>query len=209
MPYQNCTKDNGNAGAALKNSGTGRAILAIVVIIFAAFGITAIYNMSPRYMPQSSTVATAQDPYQDTTPVTQCDGLPSSLSLDNAFSWSQTANICRQMLRTLDGIRRKDIANFSLAIWSMRNKGYDADYLQVAKELIEIIRLRGLYNKPDRWKDANDVIYGTWVALNGSVSAKQVIAILRNTDEQRARALSDDGLRRIIVYAKQQNQSGN
>src|SRR5690349_8563715 len=91
------------------------------------------------------TVASAaeSDADQDTTPVAQCDGLPPGVSV-SVMSWSETAGVCREMLRVLEGVRRKDVTEFEKAIYVLHAKGHGGDYTQIAKDLVEVIRLRGL-----------------------------------------------------------------
>jgi hypothetical protein len=157
------------------------------------------------------------DADQDTTPITQCEGLPPSVSI-SVMSWSDTTKVCREMMRVLEGIRRKDITNFEKAVYVLQYQGspargvtggYEGDYTQITKELVEIIRLRGLYNKPDRWHDANDLIVRAWNAFNGAVGPRQVISFLRDAGPDAAKALSDDGLTNMIILMKHQHQSGD
>jgi hypothetical protein len=74
---------------------------------------------------------------------------------------------------------------------------------------VEIIRLRGLYNKPDRWYDTNDLIVRSWVAFNGAVGPRQVISFLRAAGPDAAKGLSDDGPTNMIVLMKRQYQRGD
>jgi hypothetical protein len=153
--------------------------------------------------------AHADDADNDTTPVTQCDGLPPSVSI-MVVTWRATAQICREMIRTLEGVRYKDITIFEKAIYLLRRQGhYDKDDVQIAKELVEIIRLRGLYDKPDRWFGTNDLIYRSVIAFNGAVGPDQVIAFLRSSGPDMAKSLSDDGLMKMIIVIKRMHQSGD
>jgi hypothetical protein len=156
---------------------------------------------------------------QDITPVTQCEGLPPSVTI-MLMSWSDTAKVCREMARVLVGVRRKDITNFEKAIVMLNGTrrrlpdrlmygGYEGDNTQVAKELVEIIRLRGLYDQPDRWDDTNDIIIRSWAAYDGVVGPRDVIAFLRGAGTDMAKSLSDDGLIAMIVLIKRDHQSGN
>lgn len=124
------------------------------------------------------------------------------------MSWSETTKICREMARVLEGVRRKDITNFEKAIYVLQHQGYEADNSRVAKELVEIIRLRGLYDKPDRWYDTNDLIVRSWNAFKGAIGPRQVISFLRDAGPDAAKGLSDDGLSTMIVLMKIQHQRG-
>jgi hypothetical protein len=81
--------------------------------------------------------------------------------------------------------------------------------MQVTRELIEIIRLRGIYNKPDRWYDTNNLIVKSWNAFNGAVGPRDIIAFLRGAGPEAAKALSNDGLISMIILIKRQHQSGD
>jgi hypothetical protein len=109
------------------------------------------------------------DADQDTTPITQCKGLPPSVSVA-VFSWSETTKVCQEMIRVLQGIRHRYITNFekSTAVLHYSSQSYGTDDMQILKELIEIIRLRGLFDKPDRWYDTNDLIIRAWTAQHQS-----------------------------------------
>lgn len=48
----------------------------------------------------------------------------------------------------------------------LQPQGYEKENVQVAKEMVEIIRLRGLYDKPDRWLGTYNVIYKSWTAFH-------------------------------------------
>ena len=152
--------------------------------------------------------AAGQDPDQDTTLVARCDGLPPSVSIP-VMSWSETTNVCREMLRVLEGVRRQDVTNFEKAIYVLHAKGYEGDYTQIAEDLIEVIRLRGLYDKPDRWYETNNLIVKSWNAFHGIVGPRQIIAFLRAAGPKAARSLSDDGLVHMIVLMKLQYQQGD
>jgi hypothetical protein len=147
------------------------------------------------------------DADQDTTPVPQCEGLPPSVSI-TVMSWSETTKICREMARVLEGVRRKDITGFEKAVYVLQRQGYEVENTQIAKELVEIIRLRGLYDKPDRWYGTNDLIVRSWTAFNGAVRPPQVISFLRAAGPDAAKSLSDDGLLKMIVAMKRLHQRG-
>jgi hypothetical protein len=127
------------------------------------------------------------------------------------FSWSSTTNVCNEMMRVLVGIRHKDITNFekAVAVLHFSDTSYGTDNMQILKELIEIIRLRGLYNKPDRWHDANELVVKAWNAFNGAVGPHQIIAFLHDAGPDAAKGLSDDGLVNMIILMKHQHQRGD
>ena len=155
------------------------------------------------------------DADQDTTPVAKCEGLPPSVSIQ-VFSWKETTKVCQEMIQVLEGIRHKDITNFEKAVMVLHFSSpeltgapsYGTDNMKILKELIEIIRLRGLYDKPDRWFDTNELIVKSWNGFSGAVSPHDVIDFLRSSGPV-AKTLSDDGLVNMIILIKRQHQSGN
>jgi hypothetical protein len=153
-------------------------------------------------------VAVADDADGDTTAVAQCEGLPPSVTIP-VMTGSDTTRICRDMMRVLEGVRRKDITTFEKAAYVMQHNGYAKDGVLIAQQLVEIIRLRGLYNKPDRWDDTINLIVETWNGFKGAVSPAQVIAFLRRAGPDSAKGLSDDGLVSMIILMKRQYQNGS
>jgi hypothetical protein len=168
---------------------------------YVAFCMGLILGSAPM---QANAAETDAD--QDTTLVTRCESLRPTVSVA-VMSRSDTTSICREMARVLEGIRRKDITNFEKAVYLLQSQGYEEDDAQIAKELVEIIRLRGLYDKPDRWYATNDVIVRSWTAFREAVGPRQVISFLQ-AEGPAAKRLSDDGLGSMIVLMKEQYQRG-
>ncbi|SDJ17626.1 MULTISPECIES: hypothetical protein [Bradyrhizobium] len=167
----------------------------------------------------SSPVLADVDADRDITLVTKCtpkifpsdrEGLPPSVSIE-VFSWSDTTKVCNEMMRVLEGVRHKDITNFekAVAVLHFSQISYGTDDMQILKELIEIIRLRGLYDKPDRWYETNNLIVRAWNAFNGVVGPRHIITFLRSAGPDAAKGLSDDGLTRMIILMKHQYQRGD
>jgi hypothetical protein len=113
------------------------------------------------------------------------------------------------MMRVLEGVRHRDVTMFEKFAVMMQVKGYENGDVQAIKEIVEIIRLRGLYDKPDRWFDTLTLIYTSWVAFNGVVSPLDVVTFLRSAGPDAAKGLSDKGLETMIIYIKRQYQSGD
>jgi hypothetical protein len=86
-------------------------------------------------------VAVADDADGDTTAVAQCEGLPPSVTIP-VMTGSDTTRICRDMMRVLEGVRRKDITKFEKAVYVMQHNGYAKDGVLIAQQLVEIILLR-------------------------------------------------------------------
>src|ERR1700722_19014387 len=139
---------------------------------------------------------------RDTTPVTKCnpkirstdtEGLPPSVSIE-VYSWSDTEKVCYEMLRVLEGVRNKDITRFEKAVAVLHywKPSYGTDNMQTLKELIEIVRLRGLYDKPARWDGTTDLVVRLW-QVNGAIGPDQIVAFLRSAGSM-AKTLDDGGL---------------
>jgi hypothetical protein len=154
---------------------------------------------------------------RDATPVTKCESLPPSVSVV-VMSWSDNAKICREMMRVLVGIRHKDITHFEKAVYVLHHQtsppisgitgGYQGSYEQITAELVEIIRLRGLYDQPDRWHSTNDLSIRAWNAFNGIIGPRDIVTFLRDAGPDAAKGLSDDGLTSMIALMKIRKQRG-
>jgi hypothetical protein len=146
---------------------------------------------------------------EDRTPVTRCDDLPSKTSIE-VFSKVETAAVCKEMLRILEGVTVTDLRNFSKAAFLLSAKGYkEGDYSQIARELVDILRLRGLYDQRSRWFPTIDLIYRSWIAFNGIIGPREIQEFLRAAGPQAAKALSDDGFQTAIVVMKNLHQRGD
>jgi len=71
-----------------------------------------------------SFAARAAETAADQTPVTQCDGLPLTVSIE-VFSKSDTVSLCRQALRVLEGVTVDDLRTFETAAYLFSAKGYE------------------------------------------------------------------------------------
>jgi hypothetical protein len=137
----------------------------------------------------------------DKTPVTQCDELPYSASI-SVFSRAETTAVCREVLRILEGVTVVDLQFFERAAYMFSAKGYEErNYKQITAELVDIIRLRGLYDKPARWQPTTDLVFKSYVGLNGIVTPRDVEQLLSSAGPM-AKTLSDDGLLSMIVLIK-------
>jgi hypothetical protein len=142
----------------------------------------------------------------DITPVPVCGQLPSSAVLP-IISISESQRICRAM-GVLDGVRLQDIRNFSKAVVVLKHEGYPATDEEITKQLVEIIRLRGLHDKPDRWRSNLDVVVRVYQAFNGVVTPIDAIEFLSKSGEIR-KTLSDDGFMDILIFVLEQKRQSN
>ena len=141
----------------------------------------------------------------DGTPVPVCSQMPDSAAF-GSMSRDQLMQVCRA-IGLLDGVRVKDIRDFALGAQILRHEGYADSPENTVKQLVQIIRQRGLYNQPDKWRGTIDIVLKAYLAFNGVVEPLDIIGILSALGE-RAKILSDDGFTRIIVVYKLRKQSG-
>jgi hypothetical protein len=139
--------------------------------------------------------------------ISTCERLPSGTAIE-VFTIKEASDVCREVLRVLDRPTVTDLQKFQKASYLLQRQGYKKDYASIAAELVDIIRLRGLYDKQDRWSPTIDLVYKSYVAFNGIVSPQEVIDFLNGAGPM-AKTLSDDGLRNMIILMKQQRQRGN
>ncbi len=103
----------------------------------------------------------------DLTPVETCGNLPRTASIE-VFTSGESAATCKEMLRILKGVRIAAVRSFSKAAYVLSRSGYqEGDYSQTVRELVDIIRLRGLFNNRPRWYQTNDFIVRCWTAFHG------------------------------------------
>jgi len=144
----------------------------------------------------------------DKTPVTQCDSLPPSAAIE-VFSRSDAIALCRQVLRVLEGVSVDDVRTFEKAAYLFSRYGYESgDYSKIAAELVDIIRLRGLYDQQPRWRPTIDIALKVYEAFHGIVTPRDIISLLRSSGPM-AKTLSDDGLTAMIILLKERRQQGN
>jgi hypothetical protein len=152
--------------------------------------------------------ANAAETTPDKTPVTQCDSLPPSAAIE-VFSRSDAIPLCRQVLRVLEGTTIDDLRTFETAAYLFSAKGYESgQYAQIAAELVDIIRLRGLYDQEPRWRPTIDLAWKSYQAFNGIITPRDIVSFLRSSGPM-AKTLSDDGLTTMIIVMKRQRQQGN
>ena len=165
-----------------------RAMLTIVLIVLA-------------------TVSARSEQAPDLTPVTQCNKLPYSASF--VFTISDTALVCREVLKVLEGVTVADLILFQKAAHALVvYYGYERDYGSVTAELVEIIRLRGLYNKRDRWEATVDIAVKAWGGTNGLVTPRDIARELRDAG-QWAKIWSDETVIDMIALLAVRRKEGN
>ena len=136
-------------------------------------------------------------------PIIACSGLTADAKI-NAISMSDAKTICRAM-NLLDGVRVEDVRTFSKAYVVLSNEGYEGSATDITNQLVEVVKLRGLYDKPDRWYSTLDLVVRAYQAWNGIVSPLDVVAFLASAGPM-AKTLSDDGLTNMLAYLKERKQ---
>jgi len=146
------------------------------------------------------------DADNDPTPVPICSDMPASGAIA-AISVDDAKRICRAM-NLLPGVRLKDIRTFSKAAVVLAHEGYEGTIESTTKQLVEIVRLRGLNNQPDRWYSNLNVIVKVYQAFNGVVTPMDAIAFLDSAGPS-AKKLSDEGFSNMLIYIVVSRQSGD
>lgn len=134
--------------------------------------------------------------------------MPTSASLMQIGSRDATA-ICREVLRVLQGVTVDDLVTFEKVDYLLSAKGYKENhYAEITAELVDIIRLRGLYARQERWRPTLDVVFTSYEAFHGIVTPHDVEDFLSSAGPM-AKTLSDDGLTDMIIMIKHQRQRGD
>ena len=136
------------------------------------------------------------------TPVSQCDHLPADAQI-SVLSTTATRGVCEAMLRILDGVTIADVRYFSeaAALLSFKSAGSLGEPADVAAQLVEIIRLRGLARNEPQWEPTVELVWKLWNGEHGLVTPHTIIETSTSAGPKAAAALSDDGLIGIMVAA--------
>jgi hypothetical protein len=157
----------------------------------------------------ASAVMAAGNPDEDRTPIARCDSLPASASIE-VFTAAQTRTVCAEMLRTLEEATIADLRSFSKTAVMLSANGYESEqYAEITRELVEIIRLRGLYNKEPRWEPTLEIVWKWWIAENGLISPRTIREFLASAEPQAAKSLSDDDLSTMIATMAVMHKRGD
>jgi hypothetical protein len=70
------------------------------------------------------------------------------------------------------------------------------------------VRLRGLYDKPERWYATLDLVLKTYQAFNGVVAPTDIIDFLRSSGPM-AKTLSDEGFTNMLAVLKEMKQQSD
>jgi hypothetical protein len=150
--------------------------------------------------------AIAEDANNDR-PIVSCDD-PTIADTIKQLSRSDTMKICHEMLKVLEGVKVSNVREFSTVVFLFSLKGYEEGrYAQIASELVDIIRLRGLFDKPTRWEENNNLVWQGWQVTDNLIGPSEVQAFLRGSGPM-AKTLTDDGLEKMIILMKIMHQKG-
>jgi hypothetical protein len=75
--------------------------------------------------------------------------------------------------------------------------------------VVEVIRLRGLYNSEPRWDKTLDMICRLWQSEKGLISPYTIITFLHAAGPGEAKALSDDGLLKLLFLIAIDHKNGD
>src|ERR1700732_4661268 len=108
-------------------------------------------------------------PDEDQTPVEQCENLPASASIGQLRA-AETLAVCSEMTRILEGVTIGDLRTFSTVAVLLSAKGYERwKYAEITRELVEIIRLRGLHENEPRQKPTLEIVWKTREGAKGVI----------------------------------------
>src|SRR5215469_3252959 len=110
-------------------------------------------------------------------PLARCDGIPQT-ALITVFGGKDATAVCNEMLKVLDQPTTDDLIYFEKVAYLFNQQGYSKDYATITAELVDVIRLRGLYDKQPRWKETVDLLYRTYVAFHGAVTPEVAVDFL-------------------------------
>ena len=150
-----------------------------------------------------ATLAFASPADDDVTLVPICTNMPAPAVI-NAINKADAVRICNAM-NTLRGVRVKDIRTFSKSAVALSVAGYRGSFDGTARQLAQIVRLRGLYDNPDRWYANVDIIVRAFQAFNGLLTPQDAIDFLRSAGEA-SKSLSDDGFTRMLIIVKERKE---
>jgi hypothetical protein len=141
-------------------------------------------------------------------PVTQCDKLPPSASIQE-FSSADTVPLCREVLRVLQGVTIEDLLSFEVFAVVFSHEGYkEGKFAQIVAELVDIIRLRGLYNQRTRWKPTGEIAWKAYQATNRLITPHDIVVLLKESGSM-AKTLSDNGLITLILLLDSGRRQGD
>jgi len=113
------------------------------------------------------------------------------------------------MVRILEDATISDLRGFSKVTYVLSRKGYEPEeYSKIAGELVEIIRLRGLFDKEPRWSSSNEMVWALWVAERGLVSPRTIVELLTGAGPDVARTITDDALARTMIALAVAHKNG-
>ena len=145
-----------------------------------------------------ATAWAADNPDEDRTPIAQCDTLPGSGSIE-LLTNAETRMVCEEMLRILNGVTVADLREFSKAAAMLSVKGYKpGQEVEIVRELVEIIRLRGLAKNEPRWSLTVDLVWRLWVAEHGLISPRTVREFLASAGTK-AKSITDEALHDFMI----------
>ena len=150
--------------------------------------------------------AIAEDANNDR-PIVSCDDLTLTDTIKQ-LSRSDMVTICREMLKVLEGVKVSNVREFSTVVFLFALKGYEEGwYAQIASELVDIIRLRGLLDRPTRWEENNNLVWQGWQVTDNLIGPSEIQAFLRASGPM-AKTLTDDDLEKMIILMKVMHQKG-
>jgi len=162
----------------------------------AVVAVASVFCLAPY-----GAIADAGD--DDETPVSICSSMPDTA----VFARIQRADAIRvcNAMNLLHGVRAKDVRPFAQASAAMVVSGYGGALDDIAKQLAEILVLRGLSESPDRWASNLDIVVRGYQAFRDKLSPLADIGFLLAAGPM-AKTLSDEGFTRMLVVLMERTE---
>jgi hypothetical protein len=167
--------------------------------------ITAVLIFAAAIMASAGTIKAETASSQ--TPITQCENIPYEYQIE-VFTREDTKSVCREMLKVLEGVTLEDLRMFQKTAFLFSINGYEEhNYKSITAELVDIIRLRGLYNQRNRWEDTINLAWKPFSAFSGAITPRYIEYFLINAGPS-AKALSDRGLSMMLIASMEVHKRG-
>jgi hypothetical protein len=149
----------------------------------------------------------ARQKADEAAPIVECESLPQTASIEG-FSNAKTRAVCQEMLSILNGVTMYDLRRFSEYSLMLSVKGYKEEETSIARELVEIIRLRGLSNNEPSWESTNDLSWRLWIVEKGLISPRTIREFLASAGPEVAKSITDHALLEMMITIAVAHKNG-
>jgi hypothetical protein len=118
--------------------------------------------------------------------------------------------LCEKMSQTLSGVTADDVRDLGVAVAVFRHKGYkNGQQDEIAADLIDILRLRGLAHHHERWHDTSDLVWKIYSVEGDFVSPETVREFLKTIGLQQAKNITDDQMLTMLAALAVRYKNGD